>query len=176
MRGLSRNFLLKGILAMKTYTDEEIFALIKCPKIIADPPSKQMKEERGHRRSGMTLRSKDNQFEFRVFMRQSLAFEEDFSVGLDYIPRDEAGSLCLFRCNGKHGGHQAHPHHLSYHIHTVKAEDVNAGIRLERHIEITAEYASFFDAIGHFIALIAVEGAEKYYPFITRQKDLFGES
>lgn len=158
---------------MKTYSDDEISALITCPKVIADPPSRQMKEERGHRRSGMTLRSKDNQFEFRVFMRQSLEFEEDFSVGLDYIPRDEAGSICLLRCNGKHGGHQAHPHHLSYHIHTVKAEDITAGIRLERHIEITEKYASFYDAIRLFISLINLEGAEKYYPFITGQKDLF---
>lgn len=124
----------------------------------------------------MMLMSKDKQFHFRVFMRQSLEFEEDFSVGLDYVPRDEAGSFCLTRCNGRHGGHQAHPHHLSYHIHTAKAEDVNVGISLERHIEITTEYASFYDAIGHFISLTGIEGTDKYYPFIRRaQKDLFAE-
>lgn len=153
---------------MKVYTDEEVSALIKCAKVIIDPPLKQAREERGSRRNGMIIQSKDKQYRFRVYIRQSVEFEEDFSVGLEYLPKDEAGSFTLLRCNGKHGGHEAFPHHLNYHIHTVKAEDINAGIKTERHIEPTLEYASFLEAISYFLSFINLEGCEKYFPEVRR--------
>lgn len=76
------------------------------------PTSAQGDETDGkHSRNDMELESLDGNHGFRAFMRQSLEFTEDFSVGLEYLPKDEPGRFCLVRCNGMHGGHQVHPHH-----------------------------------------------------------------
>jgi len=157
---------------MRAYTDKELGDLVKCPKCVVEPPLKQMKQERGSRRNNMTLQSKDGEYRFRVFIRQCVEFEEDFSVGLDYFPKDEPGSICLLRCNGQHGANQAFPHHAHYHIHRAKAEDINAGIKIERHIEITSEYASFRDGLAYFLTLISLEEVGKYFPGLS-QKNLF---
>jgi hypothetical protein len=157
---------------MRECTDKELVDLVKCPKCVVEPPLKQMKQERGSRRNNMTLQSKDGEHRFRVFVRQCVEFEEDFSVGLDYFPKDEPGSICLLRCNGQHGANQAFPHHAHYHIHRAKAEDVNAGIKIERHVEITSEYAAFRDGLAYFLTLINLEEVDKYFSGL-RQKNLF---
>jgi len=122
----------------------------------------------------MEFESLDGKHTFRVFLRQSRQFTENFSVGIDYLPKDEPGSFCLLRCNGMHGGHKVHPHHLNCHIHRSKAEDVNAGLRVERHIEPTTQYASFRDAQRHFLLLVNVQSTDlnQYFSDIT-QPDLF---
>ena len=42
---------------MKTYSQEEIDSLISCPKVIAEPPKREMRSERGSKRNNMELRS-----------------------------------------------------------------------------------------------------------------------
>lgn len=161
-----------------TYTDDEFTRLIDCAKRIAQAPRKDMRTEGQMQRNEMELESLDGTYLFRVFMRQSLQFSENFSIGLNYSPKDEPGSFCLLRCNGMHGGHKAHPHHLHCHIHRSKAEDINAGLRIERHIEATTEYAAFRDALRYFLLRVNVQSADlsQYFPGITRP-DLFdGES
>jgi len=82
----------------------------------------------------------------------------------------------LIRCNGMHGGHKVHPHHLTCHIHRSKAEDVNAGLRVERHIEATNEYAALRDALRYFVMVVNIQEADlsQYFPGLA-QGDLFGE-
>jgi len=157
-----------------TYTDEELTRLIGCEKRIAQAPRKEMRTEGQMQRNEMELESLDGKHLFRVFMRQSLQFSENFSIGLDYAPKDEPGSFCLLRCNGMHGGHKVHPHHLHCHIHRCKAEDINAGLRAERHIEATTEYAAFRDALRYFMLRVNVQSADlsQYFPGIT-QPDMF---
>ena len=69
-----------------------------------------------------------------------------------------------------------HPHHLTFHIHRSKAEDVNAGLRVERHIEATREYAAFRDALRYFVMVVNIQAADllQYFPGIA-QEDLFGK-
>ena len=157
---------------MMAYTDKELVNLVKCSKSVVEPPQKQMKQERGSRRNNMMLQSRNGEYRFRVFMRQSLEFEEDFSIGLDYFPKDEPGSICLLRCNGQHGVTLVFPHHSHYHIHRAKAEDVNAGIKIERHVEIASQYASFRDGLAYFLTVIGLEEVDKYFPGL-KQKSLF---
>lgn len=97
-----------------------------------------------------------------------------FQWELITCPRTEPGSFCLLRCNGMHGGHKVHPHHLNCHIHRSKAEDVNAGLRVERHIEPTERYAAYRDALRHFLLTVNVQAADlsQYFPGIT-QAELF---
>lgn len=156
------------------YTDEELTLLIGCPKRISQAPRREMRVEGQMLRNEMELEALDGKHSFRIFMRQSRLFAENFSVGIDYLPRDEPGSFCLLRCNGMHGGHKVHPHHLNCHIHRSKAEELNAGLRVERHIEPTTQYAAFRDALRYFLLLVNVQVTDlsQYFPGIT-QPDMF---
>ncbi len=157
------------------YTDEDLLQLIACQKRITQPPRKEMRTDGQMLRDEMEFESLDEKHSFRVFMRQSRQFAENFSVGLEYVPKDEPGSFCLLRCNGMHGNHITHTHHLTCHIHRSKAEDVNAGLRVEKHIEPTSEYAAFRDALRYFLRAVNVQAADlsQYFPSLT-QVELFG--
>ncbi len=149
-------------------TPEEIERLIRCPKVISDPPKKEMAEDRGSLRNSMRLTAKEGQGEFLAFMRKNADFSENFSIGLDYCPRDGSGRVCLLRCNGPHGEwiddfHDLHPHY-GYHIHRARAENIEAGFRAERGAEVTGEYVSYEEALRHFVRLCNIEEAGKYFP------------
>ena len=149
---------------MKTYTDEEIQELISCSKMVDKPPLKALKEERGHLRNEMTVKSADGKLKFRIFMRVNQTFNENFSIGLEYFPDDEPGSITLLRYNGPHGEHILYPHHVIYHIHKASAECVNAGLKPERNISETDSYASFREALRQFFKEINLSDASKYFP------------
>lgn len=157
------------------YTDEDFTQLIACPKRVSQPPRKEMRTDGQMLRNEMEFESMDGKHAFRAFIRQSRSFNENFSLGIDYLPKDEPGSFCLLRCNGMHGGHKVHPHHLNCHIHRSKAEDVNAGLRVERHIEPTSEYAAFRDALRYFLHKVNVQTSDlsQYFPGLS-QGELFG--
>ena len=154
---------------MKTWAQGELDELISCPKQVVDPPRKEMQSERGHQRNDMTLCSLDGKWRFSAFMRVNEQFPENFSVGLIYDPRDEPGDLTLLRCNGPHGEHENSPMekqqpHFGYHIHRGRADDINAGLLPENFAELTDAYASFLEALRHFVKLVNIVGAEAYFP------------
>ncbi len=139
-------------------------------------PKREMRIDGKMQRNEMELESVDGGHSFRVFMRQSLQFLENFSIGIDYIPKDMPGSFCLMRCNGAHGGYKVHPHHRGCHIHRSKAEDINMGLRIERDIEVATEYAAFRDALHYFLHKVNVRPMDRYeyFPDID-QVDMFGD-
>ena len=157
---------------MRTYSQEEIDSLVTCAKVITEPPKKEMRCERGTRRNNMTLQSKDGDLEFSVFMRINEDFHENFSIGLNYSPRDERGTLCLLRCNGPHGeflgGFPSSGSHFRYHVHRAKAENVEGGLRGERGAESTEAYASYKDALAFFLREINVINASEYLPELSQ--------
>jgi hypothetical protein len=67
---------------MLTFTERDISNLIACRKEVVDPPRCEMKLEGKMKRNEMTLSSIDKKHEFRVFMRQTEEFQENFSIGL----------------------------------------------------------------------------------------------
>jgi hypothetical protein len=157
------------------YTDEDLSQFIVCQKRITQPPRKEMRTEGQMLRDDMELESLDGEHAFRAFIRKSLPFPENFSVGLVYVRKDEPGRFCLLRCNGMHGGHQVHPHHLKCHIHRSEAEDVNEGHPGERHIEPTGAYAAYRDALRYFLRVVNVRAADQsqHFPDLS-QGVLFG--
>lgn len=156
------------------YTDKDLSQFIACPKKISQPPRIDMREDGAHLRNGMEFESTDGKHGFRVFMRQNMDLPENFSIGMDYLPKDEPGSFCLIRYNGTHGGNKAQSHHLTCHIHRSSAEDVNAGLRVARHIEQTGKYAVFRDALRCFLLAVNVQAADlsQYFSSLA-QPDLF---
>ncbi len=157
---------------MLSFTEQDLADLISCSKEVVDPPRREMKLEGKMKRNEMTLRSADGKHEFRVFMRQNEEFQENFSIGLTYVPREDPGEFVLIRYNGQHGGTKPHSHHAVYHIHRMLAEDLQAGVKEPRLIEQTDEYASFAEAVRAFCRRIRLEEGDRFFPGLI-QRHLF---
>jgi hypothetical protein len=69
-------------------TDEEISNLIKTPKKIVKPPSKEDKQDRQFFRNEMRLLSTDGKYGFEVYFRHHVIFMENFSIGIRFSPSD----------------------------------------------------------------------------------------
>ena len=149
---------------MKVWTQVELDYLVACEKRTVDPPKKTMRLELGSHRNEAALESFDAQHSFRVFFRRNDKFRENFTVGLDFVPRDEPGSICLLRCNGPHGPHELWPHHTQFHIHKAVADNVNEGRKAEAFAEITGSYASFEEACRHFGKICHITDWENHFP------------
>jgi hypothetical protein len=153
-------------------TNQHIDYLIGCPKKIIDPPRREMALSNGHWRNGITLQSVDGEHDFSVFLGKNEDFEENFSIGLMYSPRETRGDICLLRYNGPHGPHVSFDHHDRYHVHMAEEETINSGLKAERTALITEEYASFDDALGYFLRKCNITDADKYFPNVL-QRTLF---
>lgn len=150
---------------MSDYTEDDIMRLIGCAKTIKEAPKREMKEENRHRRNDMVVVSSEGG-EFDVFIRQSLDFAEDFSVGLVYRT-DDGKRITLVRYNGQHEQSDKpftdNPH-FSYHVHRATADNLNNG-RFEKHpATITETYASFDEAIGEFMTGTSIKDWQKHFP------------
>jgi hypothetical protein len=150
---------------MSDYTEDDINYLIDCAKTIKEVPKRDMKEENRHRRNDMVVINSEGD-EFDVFIRQSLDFDEDFSVGLVYRSKD-GKRITLVRYNGQHEQSDkpfSDNPHFSYHIHRATADNLNTG-RFEKHpASITETYGSFDEAIGEFMKAARINDWQKYFP------------
>ena len=151
----------------RRYTQQEIDDLIGCPKVVSEPPKREMKLDRGHFRNDMRLKSTDDKLEFRVFMRRSEDLPENFSIGLAFLAKDGSGEVVLFRCNGPHGGYNDafdpdHPH-WDYHAHRASAEMIEAGLRPERAATINRDFASYEEAVQYFLRATNIADARTYF-------------
>jgi hypothetical protein len=146
--------------------------LIRCPKLVTKDPSK-WKLEKGHYRMGFELQSVDEQYFFTAFGRYNAAFNENFSFGLIYFPKEEKGSFEILRCNGPHGEHRQFPHHVHYHIHKATQQNIEDGLKEDSTVEITAGYTNFDEALRFFVDYIKVEHSDviKYFP--QQEQNLF---
>ena len=153
-----------------TYTQKDIDALISCAKNISDPPKRDLRLVGAHLRKDMKLVGVNVDGEFSVFFRRSEDFPENFSIGLIYDPKDGSGEIVLVRCNGQHGVFGGtfdpnHPH-WGYDIHWAAETTIAAGLRPEHHTGSTTAYASFEEAVQHFVKLINLDSSEanKHFP------------
>lgn len=150
------------------YTQQEIDALIACPKVVSEPPRRDPKLDRGHFRNDMRLKSISGESEFRVFMRRSEDLPENFSVGLAFLAKDGSGEIILMRCNGPHGGYNDsfdpnHPH-WDFHVHRASAEMIEGGLRPEKHATINKDFASYEEAVQYFLKETNITDAGNYFP------------
>lgn len=115
----------------------------------------------------MTLESFDKQAEFTVFMRINEQFPENFSVGLNYHPKDEPRTIPLLRCNGPHGEHVNNPldpqPHFGCHIHRATADALNTSLSPEVVAELTRRYASYEEALSFFMNHVNITNAGEYF-------------
>lgn len=153
-----------------TFTILTINELIECDKQITDAPTRDFKDEYRHRRKDFRLQAvNDPRMLFSVFMRQSVEFAEDFSLGLVYLSED-GKRMTMIRFNGQHDQTNdpydlAKPH-FQYHIHKATPENLNNG-RYDKHpATITRLYASFVEATQEFLAAIGVRSQDiaRHFP------------
>ena len=152
-------------------TEIQIQDLIQLPKRITgkDPPS-GYREENRQRRCDLQLESVlEGHSSYVVFVRQSLEFIENFSIGLRYRTGDRARPMVtLIRYNGPHGefSTQSDQHFARCHIHRVTEVEMNSGSTQpqERHREITNRYSTFDECLRVFFADTGIENYVDYFP------------
>jgi hypothetical protein len=157
---------------MKQYTQKKIEELIQMPKEITKGPRKEMDLTMGHFRNDMKLKSPDGQYDFSVYMRKNEMFQENFSIGLIFHPGDGSKDIHLLRCNGPHGPHEFFAHHDESHIHKANEENIREGLKEDKNVEITKEYATYDDALHFFLKKCNIVNADEYFN-MERQLSLF---
>jgi len=153
------------------FTQSEIDRLISCPKSVDYAPSKSLVKDGAYwrNRAGLVA-TDDTEGTFSMYIRQNVAFEENFSVGLVYSSNDGRGEVTLLRCNGKHGAFnsQYDPDnwHTHNHIHKASESDIDAGFRPEKHATSTTEFASLEEAVQYFVKVVNLDAkdAAKHFP------------
>ena len=155
-----------SILLSMIFTDELIEELINCPKKVIDAP-KDSGVGRGSRKTKFLLESIDGQHSFSGFISKNLTFQENYSIGLVYNPKEEKGKIVLLRVNGPHGPNENAPHHDGPHVHLSTADRINSGLKPEGVIETDVPYSTIEDAIQHYIKRINIVPADRQKHFPT---------
>lgn len=152
-------------------TDREIQDLIKLPKrITSRTPAEGYREEDRNKRCDLALEATaDNGASFRVFIRQSIEFIENFSIGLRYQTGDRSlGTIVLVRYNGPHGETSRQPdgHFAKPHTHLMTEAELSTGNSQpqEREREFTNRYGTYEEALRVFFDDIVVVNYDEYFP------------
>lgn len=144
---------------MEEISNNLIQELLHCNKIALRSDRKKMVSSNRHRKNVVYLSSEDGRFEYKLFLRQSEEFIEDFSVGLIWTNPSRfinitKNSVILLRCQGPHDGKAplGTDMHHDYHIHTITMDD----FEYRRYQKpsgrvVTSEFSSFEQAIFYFI-------------------------
>jgi len=161
------------------FSNELIQELISCPKRANKVDKKNMYSENRHSRKNIDITSLDGKYTFKMFLRKSEEFVEDFSVGLIWTnPNDYTDikkNIILLRCQGPHDSKStvgADIHH-SYHIHEITMEDIeNTRYSSPANKEVTKNFSSFSSAILHFIKICDIIEIDDYIKdIITKNLD-----
>ena len=158
-------------------TERELKELRETPKTIESKvPRRGFREESGHLRCNLTLHAPtDPIVRFEVFVRQTVRYIENFSLGLIYHARDRVhGAITLVRYNGAHGEQMLTPdgHYAQPHIHYLTAEELAQGYLQPRALrrELTDRFSTLEDAIPVFLQDIGVSNVNTYFEDITQGK------
>lgn len=148
------------------FTDDLIVELISCSKFISEAP-KYVNAVRGSEKIRFAMLSTDGEHNFSGFISKNQTFQENFSVGLVYNPKDEKDKIVLIRVNGPHGPNEnAPPHHNGAHVHISTAERINSGLKPEGKIETEVPYATIEDAVQYYVTRVNLDRKDciKYFP------------
>ncbi len=158
---------------------KKIAQMIGAPKtIVSKTPGKGYREQSGHRRCDVELRSElVGGGKFSVFVRQNVMFIENFSIGLRYRSDDAtSGPVTLVRYNGPHGELRKgqDEHFFSPHMHRITEEEIASGSvqPQEKHREPTDRYSTLEQALAVFFKDIGVSDVDPWFPDL-RQEVLF---
>lgn len=161
-------------------SEEMIEDLIRCQKKILKADRRKMISKNRSSRNNATLSSLDGKYKYRMFLRRSDEFFEDFSVGLIWTNPNEFTSIkkdiILLRCQGPHDSKQPESFdlHHSFHIHQISVQDIEAHrYSTPRHKEVTDAFHSFEEAAWYFSDLCGIINIEEHfeYPFVPLDRN-----
>ena len=135
------------MLSSGLYSDEYLEELRHQEKRVANPQARWV-EKPGHRQRNYQIIGGSDETRFQVYLRQSLADDNDFSCGIAYLPHGGA-HLTLARYNG--------PSHIHgdfiyrSHIHRATASAIAAGRKPESEAEETERFVTLSGALSCLI-------------------------
>ena len=142
------------MLSSGLYSDEYLEGLHHQEKRVANPQARWV-EKPGHRQRNFQVIGGSDETRFQVYLRQSLADDDDFSCGIAYLPHGGA-RLTLARYNG--------PSHIHgdciyrSHIHRATASAIAAGRKPESEAEETERFVTLNGAFRCLIDDFQLEG------------------
>ena len=150
-------------------TDEQIETLLTLPKRVTNPQAR-WKEQRGARQRNYDVVSSDGRQQFRLFLRQNLRLDTNFSCGLYHVASNGT-EICLTRYNGSdhlHSNPLESSHTFGgYHIHKATERYIRAGRKPEHFAVQTDRYSTLQGALQALCADCRIDGLQ------TSQGDLF---
>ena len=152
-------------------TDDEIQALIVCPKTIicAEPSNGYSSRNRNlEKKLQLGAGNKPHHKKFSVFIRQNEKFTENFSIGLQYKTEDKyLSEINLIRYNGPHDVERIDrsddKHYSLPHIHRITAELLQGGINQPQERTITDLYSTFDEALWEFAKYCNIANWQVYF-------------
>lgn len=124
------------MLSSGPYSEEYLERLRQQEKHVANPQARWV-EKPGHRQRNFQAIGGNDETRYHIYLRQSLADDDDFSCGIAYMPHGGA-RLTLARYNGPshiHGDFFYRPH-----IHRATANAIAAGRKPESEAEETNRF------------------------------------
>jgi len=154
---------------MESINDALLQEVLFCDKVAVRADRKKLSFSNRHRRNNIYLKSKDGKYEYKLYLRQSEDFLEDFSVGLIWMnPANfieiSKSSIILLRCQGPHDGKEplGSDIHHDYHIHTITLEDFKDKRYQKPSGRVsTTAFSSFEQAIFYLLNDYNVKDVEK---------------
>ena len=145
-------------------SDGELDAMRSTPKQVVNPQASWRVKPGGHKQRNFDLVAKqDDTQRFRLYLRQNLNDEQDFSCGLALI-QPGRGTLSLVRYNGS--SHRHGDILFRCHIHRATEDAHIAGKKIDSHADATERYRTLDGALDCLIEDCSVDG-------IPSSRDLF---
>ena len=138
------------------FSNDELDRLRSVPKRVTNPGARKREKPGGHRQQNFLAESEDGS-QFRIYLRQNLNDERDFSCGLALVHKG-GRPLSLIRYNGS--SHRHGEIHYRCHVHRATAEALAAGGKIDRHAEETDRYSTLESALDCLIQDCGVRSLE----------------
>ncbi len=159
-------------MSLLTLTDAQIEDLLRMPKRVQNPASRERQDGKHFRRDFRVV-SEDGQHEFVLFTRQSTVISNGFSAGLRW--RSKTGEeVILLRCNGADHVHvnalERERFEAEFHVHKASERYILAGKRTEGRAERTEAFRTVAGALHEVVRLANISGLSTK----ADESDLFG--
>jgi hypothetical protein len=147
-------------MSVLTLTDAQIDDLLRMPKRVQNPASRE-REDGKHLRRDFRVVSEDGRHEFVLFTRQSTIIRNGFSAGLRW--RSKTGEeVILLRCNGSDHAHvnalERDRFEAKFHVHRASEQYILAGKRSEGRAEPTDAFRTLGGALHEVMRLANISG------------------
>jgi hypothetical protein len=147
-------------MSVLTLTDAQIDELLRMPKRVQNPASRE-REEGKHLRRDYRVLSDDGRHEFILFTRQSTIIRNGFSAGLRW--RSKTGEeTILLRCNGSDHAHvnaiERDRFEAAFHIHRATERYILAGKRSEGRADPSDVFWTVSGALHEVMRIANISG------------------